>query len=287
MDGVPALDPLSYPGRSADEPVLLCGEQLLKLTPVPAHMGCWPVEDGATVDEALAELGRPPMARRYPVIAIGSNAAPAQLHHKLTRLGLPAVVPMTPLCVSGLGVGVSAHIGLNGYVPNSPYADPDGEARVVLTLLDRDQFQAVDDTEIPRYRKVLLPGGEFPMRLPSGEQLDAAYLYVNAAGVLAAPDGKPRSPAPQTTLLTELLEQSTLLRRFFASPRDWVTKARADQHLRATVKQIFHDAGWVLPQEPLLRNVCRPGSLLQNYESLSPLATGRARGVGCTQPLIL
>ena len=283
-DGVPALDPLSYPGRVIAEPALLCGAEVLPMAPtVGRPMGRWFVRDASSLepdldldlDLALEQLTEPPTANRHPVIAIGSNAAPAQMRYKLTRLGLPAVVPMTTLRVSGLGVGVSAHVGLKGYVANSPYADPGGVADVVLTLLDDDQLRAVDDTELPRYRRALLPGAEFPMVLPSGERLDGAYLYVNSAGVLAGVDGKPRTPTTQTVLLAELLQRSAGLRELFDSPQDWVDKARADPELRAAVKQVFHESGWVLPQDALLRHVCDPGAAALGYTDVSPLASSR------------
>jgi hypothetical protein len=182
---------------------------------------------------------------------------------------------MTPLQVSGLGIGVSAHVGLNGYVANSPFADPGGMTQAVLTLLDADQLRAVDDTEFPRYRRVLLPGTEFPMVLPSGERLDAAYLYVSAAGVLAGADGKPCTPVTQTALLAELLERSASLGALFDSPQDWATKARADPALRAEAKKIFYESGWVLPQRTLLRDACDAGDPALTYDEVSPLATDR------------
>ena len=275
MDGVPALDPLSYPGRVVDEPALLSGPHLLAVEPTAEHMGRWLVHQDATLDEALADVGEAPAGERFPVIAIGSNAAPGQLHYKLDRLGLAPVVPMTPLRVSGLGVGVSAHVGLRGYVANSPFADPDGEAEVVLTLLDADQLSAVDATELPRYHRALLPGTDFPMILPSGERLDAAYLYVNAAGVLADEGGQPRAPDIQTVLLTELLERSSRLRGLFGSPQGWVAKASADPELRDAAKRIFHELGWVLPQDELLRTICDPASPALGYAEISPLASSR------------
>ncbi|MEY9860411.1 hypothetical protein ABH935_006048 [Catenulispora sp. GAS73] len=279
MDGVPALDPLSYPGRTIDGPALLSGSQLFEMAPTAQrYLGNWLVAGGATLDDTLDETGGSSTGKRHPVIAIGSNAAPGQLHYKLSRLGRAAVVPMTTLRVSGLGVGVSAHVARNGYVANSPFADPGSEAEVVLTLLDADQLQAVDDTELPPYRRVLLSGADFPMTLPSGERLVAAYLYVNATGVLAGADGKPRLPSAQTALLSDLLERSARLRRLFDSPQDWVTKARADAGLRDAVKQIFHESGWVLPQDALLRNVYEgstPSAFA--YDEISPLASSRDR----------
>jgi hypothetical protein len=282
MDGVPALDPLSYPGRVVTQPALLCESRLLDVAATAARAGLWPVSEGdggggtarpRSLDEVLGELGQPSAGKRHPVIAIGSNAAPGQLHHKLSRLGLPAVVPMMPLRVSGLGVGVSAHVAMNGYVANSPYADPGGVADVVLTLVDADQLRAVDDTEIPRYRRVLLPGAEFPMVLPSGERLAGAYLYVNAAGVLAGADGKPLTPTTQTELLADLLTRSERLRHLFASPQDWVDKALAEPASRAAAQQVFRDSGWVLPQDALLRHACEPGSSGAAFDTVSPMAT--------------
>lgn len=275
MDGVPALDPLSYPGRMIDQPALLSGSHLLELTPTDEHMGRWRLPQDAYLDEALEELGQAPTSRRFPVIAIGSNAAPGQLHYKLTRLGLSAVVPMTPLRVAGLGVGVSAHVGTRGYVANSPFADPDGEAHVVLTLLDAAQLKAVDGTELPRYHRALLSGENFAMTLPSGERLDAAYLYVSATGVLAHTNGGPRAPGVQEVLLAELLERSPRLRTLFGSPQDWVTKASADPELRDAAKRIFHESGWVLPQDALLRTICEPASPVLGYAEISPLASRR------------
>ncbi|WP_228560012.1 hypothetical protein [Catenulispora pinisilvae] len=275
MGDVPALDPLSYPGRVIGEPALLSGAQVLEMTASAGPMGRWRVQGADFLDAALEQLAQPPTGKRHPVIAIGSNAAPAQLHYKLTRLALPSVVPMTPLTVSGLGIGVSAHVALNGYVANSPFADPGSvaQARVVLTLLDAEQLRAVDDTELPRYRRVLLSRDEYPMVLPSGERLEAAYLYANAAGVLAGEDGKPLTPTAQPTLLAALLERSARLRELFDSPQDWVDKARADPGLRAAAKQIFIESGWVVPQDALLRNECDPATAALTYNVVSPLAT--------------
>lgn len=274
--GVPALDPLSYPGRVIGEPALLAGARVLEMTAgAGRRMGRWRVQGAGLLDAALEQRAQPPTAELHPVIAIGSNAAPAQLHYKLTRLALRSVVPMTPLTVSGLGVGVSAHVALNGYVANSPFTDPDSVSQVILTLLDADQLRAIDDTELPRYRRVLLSGADYPMVLPSGERLAAGYVYANSAGVLAGEDGKPLAPATQPELLAELLERSARLRQLFDSPGAWVDKARADSELRAAAKQIFRESGWVLPQDALLRTVCDPAAVALAYGDVSPLATGR------------
>jgi len=275
MDDVPALDPLTYPGRMITEPSLLCDGELLAMTPTLERMGRWRVREDASgsrpLDEVLDSLGRPPAGRRHPVIAVGSNAAPGQVHHKLARRGRSAVVPMTPLRVSGIGVGVAGHIGIPGYVANSPFADPDAVVEAVLICLDDRQLQAVDDTELPRHRRVLLPGEEFPMVLSSGERLEAAYLYVNTNGVLADVDGAPLTPAPQAERLAGLLRRSPRLRALFDTPEGWVAKAAAHPELRAEGKRIFNESGWVLQQESLLRYAADSDDGAVVYDDVSSL----------------
>lgn len=275
MDGVPALDPLTYPGRMISESTLLCDDQLLAVAPSAERMGRWQVleSDGRSrsLDEVLDALGEPLTGHRHPVIAIGSNAAPGQVSHKLSRLGLPPVVPMIPLRVSGIGIGVSGHISPAGYVAISPFADPGGVAEVTLTCLDERQLRAVDDTEYPDYHRVLLPGDEFRLTLPSGERLEAAYLYVNANGVLAGPDGKPMPTGTQTELISGLLNRSPRLRAMFDSPEDWVAKAGADPELRAEGLRVFNESGWVCTQGKLLSFSCDRDGKVLDYDDVTSL----------------
>lgn len=289
MDGVPVLDPLTYPGRTITDSALLRGRELLPVAASAERMGRWPVaesgaESGAesesesgpgsrSLDEVLDALGQPLTGLRHPVIAIGSNAAPGQVSYKLSRLGLPVVVPMTPLRVSGIGIGVSGHVSPAGYVAISPFFDPGGVAEVALTCLDDQQLRAVDGSEYPEYRRVLLPGDEFSLTLPSGERLEAAYLYVNANGVLAGSDGVPMATGTQTELIGSLLARSPRLRALFDSPEDWVAKAGADPQLRAEGLRIFNESGWVQAQEKLLSfAVDRYGKVL-DYDDVSSLTS--------------
>ncbi|GAA1092388.1 hypothetical protein GCM10009577_12860 [Streptomyces javensis] len=267
---VPAQQPLTYPGRPITHPTLLTTGELWDLTPTPGRrLGTWTVNprpgDGETPDEAPAEaldavlthLGHPPTPHRHPVIAVGSNASPAQLHHKLSRPGRPATVPMVPVDVHGIAVGCSAHIGRYGYVASAPYTAPGARTPLVISWLDAEQLAAVDATEYPNYRRVLLPGGQYPMVMPSGERLRGAYLYVGERGVLMSPDGTER-PLPgggdQSALLTRLLAGSPRLRALLGpDPRAWVTRAGADLAVRRTGTRIFQEEGWALPQPDLLR----------------------------------
>ncbi|WNE98928.1 hypothetical protein PS467_28170 [Streptomyces luomodiensis] len=297
---VPAQQPLTYPGRPITRPTLLTAGELWELEPAPGRLGTWPVlttPGGARsgersggrsgernqgrqepLDAVLNRLGRAPTADRHPVIAVGSNASPAQLHHKLSGPGRPAAVPMVPVDVHGIAVGCSAHIGRYGYVASAPYTAPGARTPLVVSWLDAEQLAAVDATEYPNYRRVLLPGAEYPMVMPSGERLRGAYLYVGERGVLVSPDGTER-PLPgggdQSALLTRLLAGSARLRALLGpDPGAWVARAGAGPAVRATGTRIFQEEGWALPQPALLR--CPederggPGRP-QGYDALSSL----------------
>ncbi|MWA13664.1 hypothetical protein [Streptomyces sp. BA2] len=250
LDVVPALHPLAYPGRPVLAPSLLTGDELLPLGVRPLPLGQWHVA-GQPLDEALGERGLTPVSRRHPVIAVGSNASPAQVAYKLIRRGIPAVVPMVPVRVRGVAVGCSAHVGRAGYVAAAPYLDPVIETSLVVSWLDQDQLRAVDETEVPNYRRVLLPGDGFGLAMPSGQKLDDAALYVSSYGVLVYPDtGLPRpGGGDQAALLASLIGGSPALRRLLGpGPADWVRKAAADRTLRELGTRAFADAGLALAQ---------------------------------------
>ncbi|MFD1274194.1 hypothetical protein ACFQ51_28640 [Streptomyces kaempferi] len=197
-------------GRPTPEPSLLTGGELLQLDVRPLRLGEWYVEERQAqqrLDEALADLGQAGTGNRHPLIAVGSNASPGQVAHKLTRLGIPATVPMVPVRVHGIGVGCSGHISPAGYVAGTPYVDRGAATTLVVTWLDPTQLKAVDDTEFPDYRRAILPGDAFEMTMPSGERLGGAYIYFSAHGVLADPaTGRPRpGGGDQAELLAALL----------------------------------------------------------------------------------
>ncbi|WP_307822028.1 hypothetical protein [Streptomyces coffeae] len=253
---VPARQPLSYPGRPVTSPTLLTGGELWPLDPAAGRLGSWPVAgpDGRRVplDAELARLGVPTAGARTPVIAVGSNASPAQLHHKLSRPDAPYAVPMVPVDVTGIAVGCSAHIGRYGYVASAPYPAPQACTPLVVSWLDAGQLAAVDATEYPNYRRVLLPGTDFPMVLPSGERLGGAYVYAGVRGVLRNPDATAPLPGggDQSALLTRLLAASARLRALLGpDPRSWVGRAGADPAVREAGTRAFRDEGWALPQD--------------------------------------
>ncbi|MBB5116939.1 hypothetical protein [Streptomyces eurocidicus] len=280
LGGAPAELPLTYPGRPVTEPALLTGDRLLPLRPAEGRrLGDWrvvtdgpgPPGGGPRLDDALRALGGPPAGRRHPVLAVGSNASPAQLHHKLTGRGLPTSVPMVPVRVRGVGVGCSGHIGRHGYVAAAPYADPAADRVLVVSWLDGEQLAAVDATEL-NYRRALLPGTGFPMSMPSGERLGGAYVYVSVHGVLVDPaTGLPLpGGGDQHALLHGLLAASAELRALLGpDPASWVARARADEAVRTEGRRILHS------QDPPLSASGLPapeeaGAAPRRYDELPP-----------------
>jgi hypothetical protein len=254
LAGVPALEPLTYPGSLVSEPGLLHDSEYLALRPTGDRVGGWKLDSDPafSIDDYLAGIEQPLVGERHPVIAIGSNASPGQLRHKLTRLKLPVVVPISPLSVVGLNIGVSAHISPAGYVAISPYADPDTSCEIYITWLDSAQLEAVDASEFPQYRRILVSATDYPMDLPSGERVDVAYLYVNSIGVLADADGTPMVSRDQSALLSALLSRSAKLRSMFGTPQEWVERAHASAELRAEGLETFRAENWILRQDAFL-----------------------------------
>jgi hypothetical protein len=118
------------------------------------------------LDRYLRSVGGPPAASRTPVLAVGSNASPAQLQRKLSNVDRPTLVPITAVSVHGLVVGVSAHVSRPGYLPATPVPSADARSDLWILWLDEAELAAVDATE-PNYDRVRLPD-RCPVRLTTG-----------------------------------------------------------------------------------------------------------------------
>ncbi|MEU9518790.1 hypothetical protein [Streptomyces sp. NPDC048224] len=216
LAGVPREEPLLYPGAWPRESGLLDGDRLLPLErPVP--------EDAD---------------RRVPVLAIGSNASPGQLRHKMAEFGIGSPIPMVRSRVTGLDIGVSAHVSRMGYVSASPVAAPGVVRELFVLWLDAEQLAVIDASEgVPmaggNFDRVWLPAPEVRVEPGDGSVLRGAYAYVNRHGVLHDGTGAPRRhPGEQRPLITELLLASAPLRELFGrTPEEFCARARADRRL--------------------------------------------------------
>ena len=152
-----------------------------------------PTAQNRSLDSLLQALDDPPIAVRTPVLAVGSNASPAQLRRKMGHADLSTQVPITAVTVRGLTVGVSAHVSRPGYLPATPVPDPAAESDLWVLWLDAAALDAVDATE-PNYRRVRLPA-RCPVELISGQAVTDGWVYVSRHGHLLNAAGSSASRA--------------------------------------------------------------------------------------------
>lgn len=237
----PIAHPLTYPGRLPEDSGLLTGDGFVTLREAAGR---------PPFDDVLHRAGRLPLGERTPVLAVGSNAAPAQLRRKLTGRA-DTVVPMTYARVSGLVPGVSAHVSRPGYVPAAPLLAPGESARLIVLWLDEAQTAAVDRTE-PNYRRVRLPA-TVAVSVPGLGRLGACDVYAGRHGCLAGPRGAALRLAAQPVLIAGLLADSPALARMSGArtAAEFVASARRSAALRDRVRDLWRRTGRVLPQPGL------------------------------------
>jgi hypothetical protein len=211
-----------------------------------APLGEWRVrlseEDDRRLDQVLLEYQAVPISDRIPVLAVGSNAAPAQVRRKLATAGLATAVPITAVTVNGLSVGVSAHVSNAGYVPATPVPDPSAKNLLMwVTWLAQDQLLAIDETE-PNYDRLRVP--RFcSIRLTSHQAVSECWLYVSRHGHLIGRSGEPRKLIDQAELISNLLAECPGLAELAGtSPEEWVRRAR-DKQIRDDIRDLFRSAG--------------------------------------------
>ncbi|MEU1291596.1 hypothetical protein ABZ439_04040 [Streptomyces sp. NPDC005840] len=217
-----------------------------------SYPGVWPVGSGLLDGDRLLPLERLTHPDRVPVLAVGSNASPGQLRHKMAAARVTSPVPMTRAGVTGLEVGVSAHVSVMGYMSASPFRSPGTVRELFVTWFDAAQLALVDASEgVPlpdgHYLRVWLPASEVRIELADGTVLPGAFGYVNRRGVLLDRSGSPRVHLrDQRALLTGLLADSPGLRRLFGdTAREFSRRARADPELCAAGTLLFAAEGMV------------------------------------------
>ena len=213
----PRRVPTTYPGWWPAESFLLTGDDALGLmylrpptfgfevvdwdgddaSPFRAgHLELYSAESGRQVmslAEYLRAHGLDSMENRVPVLAVGSNAAPAQLAYKFNRAGVSPAIPSLRVTLNGFGVGFVPAVTQFGYIPATLIADPALTATMFLQFLDRNQLDVMDASEgvnrtagrgesATGYERIEI---NTPIHLPHGEVLQKAYAYVGRLGVLS------------------------------------------------------------------------------------------------------
>jgi hypothetical protein len=238
----PIGHPLTYPGRLPANSGLLDNDRFRALT---EYDGEWRLDDATTLDDALRNAARPALADRHPVVAVGSNGSPAQLHRKFEgRADL--LVPMTYATVHGLLPGVSAHVSRPGYVPAAPVLALGAVARLPVLWLDDVQLSVLDATE-PNYRRHPLPE---TASVDDGWRPD---LYAGRHGCLVDRGGEPFTLTGQADLLATLLADLPALGRLTGAtvPEEFVARVRDDSDLRERVRLLWRHEGRVARQDGL------------------------------------
>ncbi|MDQ0989249.1 hypothetical protein [Streptomyces sp. V3I7] len=214
------------------------------------YPGAWPVDSGLLHGDRMLPLDRLVREDRVPVLAVGSNACPGQLRHKLAESGITSPIPMVKARVTGVGVGVSAHISRMGYVSASPFEAPGAVRELFVTWLDARQLAVVDASEgVPlphgHYDRAWLPAPGVRIELGDGSTLPGVHAYVNRHGVLHDGVVTPREHLGERPLLAQLPGELPSLRRLFGgTPEEFCARARADEKLCERGTRLLADEGW-------------------------------------------
>jgi hypothetical protein len=143
---------------------------------VVIHSGTAPLGSGA-----VREL---PRGSRTPLLAAGSNAAPAVLREKLGDALGTRGVPVVRAEARDLAVVHSAHFAAYGSVPATPVPCPGAVAGLYVLWLTAAQLLRLDGTESlgVNYRRAPLVGAD--LRLDGGGRLGACDAYLSLHGPL-------------------------------------------------------------------------------------------------------
>lgn len=299
----PRLNPMSYPGAWVPHSVVITHDHLWRILdrneePL-AYELTRPVRLGLSrvaVDHATAErtggslgiapqLGRlleafyaAPMDARVPVIAIGSNASPAQLRHKFRDRPDSLLIPSVHAKVTGLRVGYAPFVAGYGSVPATVMRAPGSEVTLAVQFLDATQLANLDRSESPSYQRVWLSGDDgVQVQLETGEFLDGAYAYVAKDGYIVDQDHKPlvlRTPGAQLQGLTQPQVVADLL----SDPVIAAVWGESAEQLHARAKQ--------LPEQGLaaLRAAHRVGQADSWNDHPDEMGTGSTRVYGNLLP---
>ena len=209
--------------------------------------------DGARSDDRLGDLlneglhaaRAAGLARRTPVLGVGSNRSDVVMAAKFAELGVSCVLALTSVRVGNLGVGHSAHVSRRGYLAAAPIRDPGGWVDLTMGWLDEAQLEALDRTE-PNYERVELSTCDHPLT-GFGADRPGFWVYRSRWGLLAASAGRylPLASQPEVQrLMSELPGLTDLWPR--GDPRT-VIETLADPALRDRVREALRAAGSVLP----------------------------------------
>lgn len=159
-EAAPILNPLSYPGAWLPHSAVVSHD---RLEFVESHH--------------LETL----TAGKIPILAIGSNAAPAQLRYKLRNREFSVLNLLAEVSFS---IGYAPFRAPYGSIPATPIFDQ-GAAVVRCQWVEQEELDALDKTEVPHYsRSTVLANVEYFGELE-------VQIYSSVYGALRDQNGKP------------------------------------------------------------------------------------------------
>lgn len=203
MSPSPLADPARYPGERPSTDYLLIGTQIRPLVVGPTgwRIGSVDTPEGGPT-QMLHDLLGGPLHDRHPVVAFGSNAAPAQLVAKFGSVD--AGIPVTRARLHGFGLAHSPHVSVAGYVPWVLVDEPGAVLDCAVLWLDRWQRARLDATE-PNYVLVSADPGRHPLRVSAVHASVGYSVYRGKWGALRWPgDDRPARAGTQAQVFTRL-----------------------------------------------------------------------------------
>jgi len=121
---------------------------------------------------------------RIPVIASGSNAAPAQLARKYENFAAGAEIPVTRADLGEFDSVYNAHITAYGSVPATLFPSPGTVLETFITWLDEEELAVMHATEQPGINYHFAELKALTLEVAGVGPLDAAFAYISVVGCL-------------------------------------------------------------------------------------------------------
>ena len=206
----PRVEGFRYPGAWPEHSFLMPGSSGTNIFPYSRALGradsntefvarlgntTFETEPGTStfLDIILAEKGLPIVKDRFPVLAVGSNASPAQIRHKFAQKHVTAMFPSFLADVENIAIGFQPSISFYGAFAATPFHLSGVTSRLFIQLLDAEQLQVMDQTEMG-YKRVWVSAeaqassqddsGVIRATFETGEKLLGFYVYVSEQGYL-------------------------------------------------------------------------------------------------------
>jgi hypothetical protein len=127
---------------------------------------------------------------RVPVLASGSNAAPAQLARKYEAVeGDGARIPVTRAQLKNFDSVYNAHIAAYGSIPATLFPSPGTALMTFITWLDDAQLSVMHATEQPSINYHFAKLSNIEATVDGLGPMDSAFAYISVVGCMIVEGG--------------------------------------------------------------------------------------------------